>query len=132
SAHCVRSAWPGTSSCPPPARYRRCLFARHLLLPGSAARPDHFGYSGSMRPARVPSRVFLRPVVASVVALVAFAAAASSIGAGAGAVADDAAQIAVHRVPHGGIQPEVATGRDGIIHLVYFTGTPAGGDLFYV
>jgi hypothetical protein len=40
--------------------------------------------------------------------------------------------VDVQRVPHGGIQPEVATGRDGVIHLVYFTGTPAAGDLFYV
>jgi hypothetical protein len=40
--------------------------------------------------------------------------------------------VDVQRVPHGGIQPEVATGRDGSIHLVYFTGTPAAGDLFYV
>ena len=40
--------------------------------------------------------------------------------------------VDIERVPHGGIQPEVATGRDGVIHLVYFTGTPAAGDLFYV
>jgi hypothetical protein len=40
--------------------------------------------------------------------------------------------VDVQRVPHGGIQPEVATGRDGVIHLVYFTGTPAAGDLLYV
>ena len=39
--------------------------------------------------------------------------------------------VDVLRVPHGGIQPEVATGRDGAIHLVYFTGTPAAGDLYY-
>ena len=36
------------------------------------------------------------------------------------------------RVPHGGIQPEVAPGRDGVIHLVYFAGTPGAGDLFHV
>jgi hypothetical protein len=35
-------------------------------------------------------------------------------------------------VPNGGIQPEVAVGSDGVIHLVYFRGTPAAGDLFYV
>ena len=42
------------------------------------------------------------------------------------------AGVDVQRVPHAGIQPEVATGRDGVIHLVYFTGTPSAGDLFYV
>ncbi len=40
--------------------------------------------------------------------------------------------VDVQRVPHGGIQPEVATGRDGVIHLVYFTGSPTAGDVFYV
>jgi hypothetical protein len=40
--------------------------------------------------------------------------------------------IDVRRVPNGGIQPEVATGRDGVVHLVYFSGTPGAGDVFYV
>ena len=38
----------------------------------------------------------------------------------------------VQRVPHGGIQPELAVGGDGVIHMVYFSGAPAGGDLFHV
>ena len=57
---------------------------------------------------------------------------------GAGITGTDAPRAAapptvdVQRVPHAGLQPEIAIGRDGVIHLVYFTGTPAAGDLFYV
>jgi hypothetical protein len=56
------------------------------------------------------------------------------LAAAAGAAFDVAAAptVDVRRVPNGGIQPEMATGRDGVIHLVYFSGTPGGGDLFYV
>jgi hypothetical protein len=35
------------------------------------------------------------------------------------------------RVPDGGIQPQVATGADGTVHLVYFRGEAANGDLYY-
>ncbi|MDE3194895.1 MAG: hypothetical protein KGN84_01010, partial [Acidobacteriota bacterium] len=43
-----------------------------------------------------------------------------------------AAQSAVTtaRVPAGGIQPQVIE-RNGVIHLLYFKGDPAHGDLFY-
>jgi hypothetical protein len=34
-------------------------------------------------------------------------------------------------VPGGGIQPQVAVDRDGTVHLVYFKGDPAAGDLYY-
>ena len=36
------------------------------------------------------------------------------------------------RVPNDGIQPQAALGEDGTIHLIYFKGEPAHGDLFYV
>ena len=39
--------------------------------------------------------------------------------------------IELKRVPEGGIQPQIAADRDGTIHLVYFKGDPAEGDLFY-
>jgi hypothetical protein len=39
--------------------------------------------------------------------------------------------VQLQRVPEGGIQPQVAVGRDGTVHLVYFKGDPAEGDLFY-
>lgn len=41
------------------------------------------------------------------------------------------AEISVIRVPHGGIQPQAVM--DGaILHLLYFSGDPKVGDLFYV
>lgn len=36
------------------------------------------------------------------------------------------------RVPDGGIQPQVVTDAKGQVHVVYFKGEPAAGDLFYV
>jgi hypothetical protein len=39
--------------------------------------------------------------------------------------------VVVSRVPDGGIQPQVASGPDGTIHLVYFKGEARAGDLFY-
>ena len=36
------------------------------------------------------------------------------------------------RVPNGGIQPQAAMDEKGTIHLVYFSGDPMQGDLFYV
>ena len=38
----------------------------------------------------------------------------------------------MRRVPDGGIQPEAAIDSRGVLHLLYFAGEPAGGDLFYV
>ena len=66
------------------------------------------------------------------VALAAGLLAAQGTGVDAARAVAAAPAVDVQRVPHGGIQPEVATGRDGVIHLVYFTGTPGAGDLFYV
>jgi len=39
--------------------------------------------------------------------------------------------VSAIRVPNGGIQPQIVE-RDGIVHMIYFTGDPAKGDLFYV
>lgn len=59
---------------------------------------------------------------------------AAAVSAGASLSRATAAEplVEVYRVPHRGIQPEVATGGDGVIHLVYFSGSAAAGDLFYV
>ena len=35
------------------------------------------------------------------------------------------------RVPNHGIQPQVAVDAEGIVHLLYFKGEPAAGDVFY-
>lgn len=40
--------------------------------------------------------------------------------------------VSLLRVPDGGIQPQVARGAGGDVHLLYFKGDPAHGDLFYV
>jgi hypothetical protein len=40
--------------------------------------------------------------------------------------------IAFVRVPNDGIQPEAAVDGRGVLHLVYFTGEPRSGNLFYV
>src|SRR3984893_3088609 len=40
--------------------------------------------------------------------------------------------VTMLRVPHGGIQPQVAVDEKGILHLIYFGGDPSHGDLYYV
>lgn len=51
---------------------------------------------------------------------------------GWGQKTDDQKKIEVIRTPNGGIQPQVAVGKDGIVHLIYFKGTPSAGDIYYV
>jgi hypothetical protein len=41
-------------------------------------------------------------------------------------------RIELVRVPDGGLQPRAEVGEDGTLHLVYFTGDAAAGDLRYV
>ena len=41
-------------------------------------------------------------------------------------------QVTLLRVPHGGIQPQVATDEKGTLHLIYFAGDPSHGDLYHV
>jgi hypothetical protein len=40
--------------------------------------------------------------------------------------------ISLVRVPNGGIQPETVMDRSGTLHLLYYSGDPAGGNLYYV
>ena len=40
--------------------------------------------------------------------------------------------VTVLKTPDGGIQPQAAIDARGVIHLIYFKGDPAAGDLFYV
>jgi hypothetical protein len=42
-----------------------------------------------------------------------------------------AAEVKLLAAPEGGLQPQAAIDDRGVIHLVYFKGDPAGGDLFY-
>jgi hypothetical protein len=41
-------------------------------------------------------------------------------------------QVSIGRIPNGGIQPQVLTDREGTLHLLYYAGDPAHGDLYYV
>jgi hypothetical protein len=60
--------------------------------------------------------------------LPAVALAASLCAAGAGATRADSTIV---RLPAGGIQPHAAVDSRGVAHVVYFSGDPANGDLFY-
>jgi len=42
------------------------------------------------------------------------------------------AVVTLRRLPSGGIQPQAVSDGTGRIHLIYFSGLPSGGDLFYV
>ncbi|HEV8132092.1 MAG TPA: hypothetical protein VGQ81_12625 [Acidobacteriota bacterium] len=44
----------------------------------------------------------------------------------------ESAKVTVLRAPNGGIQPQAAVDEAGTIHLVYFSGDPLAGDLYYV
>ena len=48
------------------------------------------------------------------------------------AVLASAPRVTLIRTPDGGIQPQAATDEQGVVHLIYFKGEPAGGDIFYV
>jgi hypothetical protein len=51
---------------------------------------------------------------------------------GALEASDRPAAISVSRVPNRGIQPQIAVEPKGTIHMIYFSGDPKNGDLFYV
>jgi len=41
-------------------------------------------------------------------------------------------EVTLMRTPGGGIQPQVAVDRKGVLHLIYFSGDPSAGDIYYV
>lgn len=43
-----------------------------------------------------------------------------------------APEVSLMRVPDGGVQPQVAAGKDGTVHLIYLKGDPRASDVFYV
>jgi hypothetical protein len=43
-----------------------------------------------------------------------------------------AGKVNLLRVPNGGLQPQAALDERGILHLVYFTGEPQRGDIYYI
>jgi hypothetical protein len=51
-----------------------------------------------------------------------------AVAAGAGVGSD----VVIRRVPNGGIKASAAVDRTGTLHLIYYTGDPAHGDVMYV
>jgi hypothetical protein len=49
------------------------------------------------------------------------------------ALCDEAApEVRTLRVPDGGLQPRVVAGTDGVIHMIFYDGSPRNGDVYYV
>jgi hypothetical protein len=48
------------------------------------------------------------------------------------AAASETAHVTLLRAPDGGIQPQTAVDNSGAVHLIYYKGDAAGGDIFYV
>jgi hypothetical protein len=44
----------------------------------------------------------------------------------------DSERVKMVRVPNGGLQPQALIDDGGVLHLIYFSGEPQGGNLFYV
>jgi hypothetical protein len=42
------------------------------------------------------------------------------------------AKVKLLRVPNGGLQPQAVMDERGALHLIYFSGEPGGGDIYYV
>src|SRR3989442_13996736 len=42
------------------------------------------------------------------------------------------AKVTLMKTPNGGIQPQAAVDKRGMLHLVYFKGKPEAGNIFYV
>jgi hypothetical protein len=59
---------------------------------------------------------------------------AALLAAGATAQGEEtgAGAVQLQRTPDGGIQPQAVADTQGTIHLIYFKGDPAAGDLYYV
>ena len=48
------------------------------------------------------------------------------------ATAAESARVTLVRTPDGGIQPQAAVDRQGVVHLIYYKGDARNGDIFYV
>ncbi len=45
---------------------------------------------------------------------------------------NERAKVAIVRTPNGGIQPQAVMDSGGALHLIYFSGEPGAGDVFYL
>jgi len=68
----------------------------------------------------------------AIVFAVAFGLAGVAGGPYAPAESSASSLVTVTRVPHNGIQPEVALDGRGVVHMLYFAGEPRTGNLFFV
>src|SRR2546423_14585295 len=50
----------------------------------------------------------------------------------AGAVHPDTPQVRLLKTPNDGIQPQAMIDDQGVLHLIYFLGDPAAGNIFYM
>jgi hypothetical protein len=41
-------------------------------------------------------------------------------------------KVTLLRTPHNGLQPQAVVDAKGVLHLIYFSGEPGGGDVYYV
>ena len=46
--------------------------------------------------------------------------------------AAESTRVSLVRTPDGGIQPQAAVDREGVVHLIYYKGDARNGDIFYV
>ena len=69
--------------------------------------------------------------VSLAVALVVLGLAVAARSVSAAGKAEPLARVTTLRVPHGGIQPQIALDSNGVVHMVYFLGAPGNGDLYY-
>jgi len=53
-------------------------------------------------------------------------------GLTAGNAISNQGKVILMRTPDGGIQPQAVVDDSGAVHLIYFKGSPAAGDIFYV
>ncbi|HLW78308.1 MAG TPA: hypothetical protein VKU44_01810, partial [Terriglobia bacterium] len=78
------------------------------------------------RPSRRGLSLLAAPILAPILVLVVVHL------RGARPVLADLPGVVRLRTPDGGIQPQTALDRTGRLHLIYFKGDPAAGDIFYV
>ena len=69
-------------------------------------------------------------LVASILAIDGFLCGPMPLFAVAGGV-PDTPEVVLLRTPAEGIQPQAVSDQNGLVHLVYFRGEPAAGDLYY-
>lgn len=79
------------------------------------------------------SRLRFGAYLSTVVLVLLAGASCSSTEAGSSdPVEPPAGKVTFARVPDGGLQPRVAVDSDGVLHVVYYKGDPAKGDIYYV